>query len=104
MPAVIGADELEREVLEEQRPVVVACLAPGDEFGAQLELLSNVVQNYGSRIKVCIAESGFPKAVRRKLRIKGFPTFVILLSGVVLGTLEGVPEEQRMDDCLAACF
>ncbi|MFW5486905.1 MAG: hypothetical protein ACNI3A_00515 [Desulfovibrio sp.] len=104
MPAVIGTEELEREVLAEARPVLLACLAPGEEFGAQLELLSCVSEDYGSKIKVCIADSGFPRAIRRKWRIKGFPSFILLLSGVVRGTLEGVPAKEHLDDCIAACL
>ncbi len=104
MPAIIGTDELEREVLAEARPVLLACLAPGEQFGAQLELLSSVSENYGNKIKVCIADSGFPRSIRRKWRIKGVPSFIFLLSGVVQNTLDGVPERKCMDDCIAACL
>jgi thioredoxin-like negative regulator of GroEL len=77
----IGLEDFQRQVIEERRPVLVACIHLDSEFKEQREALEGVSRFYGEALKVCLLDEDSIGALREKLGIGGTPAFVILYGG-----------------------
>ena len=77
----IGLDDFRCEVIEESRPVLVACIHSDSEFKEQVEALEGVSKTYGEALKVCLVNNAYVGALREKLGILGTPAFLILCGG-----------------------
>ena len=77
----IGLNDFQCRVVEESRPVLVACIHLDSEFKEQTEALEGVSKFYGEALKVCLLDEDSIEAWREKLGIGGTPAFVILYGG-----------------------
>ena len=77
---LISTDNFESGLLDEKRPVLLACIRRDHEFKEQTEVLERVSKSYGEDLKVCLLDGDFTGACRR-LGIEGTPTFLILYEG-----------------------
>ncbi|MBW1700922.1 MAG: hypothetical protein JRJ11_09255 [Deltaproteobacteria bacterium] len=97
----IGADSFQKEVLEESRSVLVLCMHRDSEFQGQIDIIEGVCRNYGERLKVCLIEEEFIEAFKKKVNIKGTPTFMIFIGGTEKGRILGQVEQQTLEDLLS---
>lgn len=85
----IGFDDFESEVIEERRPVLVACIYWGSEFKEQTEALKSISKSYREALKICLLGTDSIGALREKLGIGGTPTFLIFYEGEEKGRILG---------------
>ena len=94
----IGLDDFHKEVLEENRPVLVLCMNRDFEFHEQIEVIEGVCRSYGKRLKTCLMEEEFIRGFKEKFGIKGTPTFMIFIGGIEKGRMLGQAERKALED------
>ena len=77
----IGLNDFQCRVMQESRPVMVACIHLDSEFKEQTEALEGVSKFFGEALKVCLLDEDSIEAWREKFVIGGTPAFVILFGG-----------------------
>ena len=97
----IGLDNFQKEVLEENSPVLVLCMYRDAEFQKQIDIIESVCGSYVGRLKVCLIEEGFIGAFRENLDVKGTPTFMLFTNGTKKGRLLGQVQQKTLQDFLS---
>lgn len=97
----IGLDNFQKEVLEENSPVLVLCMYRDAEFQKQIDVIESACGSYVGRLKVCLIEEGFIGAFRENLDVKGTPTFMLFTNGTKKGRLLGQVQQKTLQDFLS---
>jgi hypothetical protein len=86
----IEQETLEIYLGEEARPLIIACLLKDKDLAENLRLLQNVSLAFEKeRLMVCYALDDMLPYFSNRFNVGGTPTFLMIASGVVLGTLLG---------------
>lgn len=96
MVTKVGADNFESEVVNEWRPVLLACLHLSPDFKQQVEALKGLSKISGEALKVCLLDMDCIGAFREKLGIAGTPTYLILHRGKEKGRMLGQTDRKRL--------
>ena len=92
----IRSDNFGLEVIEEKRPVLLACPHRYFEFSEQIEVLKSVAKRYGEALKVCMLSEDFIRAFSEKFGIEGAPTFLILNAGEEINRMLGNADKETL--------
>ena len=76
----IGMDNFQSEVLEQNRPVILAYIRRDYQYKEQTDVLNNLSKMFGDAVKICLIE-GESAAILRRLKIGGAPAFLIFYRG-----------------------
>ena len=66
----INSDSFKKEVLEEDRPVLLACICRDYDYMEQTGVLNSVIEKYGKDLKACVFSDGF-NSMLKGLGIEG---------------------------------
>jgi len=89
MVTKIKFDNINDELMEEKKPVLLACLLQDDGYKEQLQTLDSVSKNFAGIIKVCVVNQDSIPAVCRAYAIEGTPTFLFMYQGMEKDRLLG---------------
>ena len=92
----VGLDNFNLEVLNEQRPVLLACVHPGLESRVQEEIFQGMSEIYVSALKICLLDVARVSELSEKLGIVGTPTFLIFLGGKEIGRMLGRKDKETL--------
>ena len=76
----IGIDNFQSEVLEQNRPVILAYIRRDYQYKEQTDVLNNISKRFGDAVKICLIE-GESAGILRRLKIGGAPAFLIFYRG-----------------------
>lgn len=85
----ITLGELDGEVLQESRPVLVAFIHQGPEFEEQYSVMKDLAETVGDGIKLCAVEDCSLSVFMETFSVKGTPTFILFKAGREVGRLLG---------------
>lgn len=94
----IGVDNFESEVLQEEKPVLLACLHQGFEFYDQIKALENISRQDTPALKVCLLDEDYFDAFGKKFSMAGTPTYFVFHKGVEKGRLLGRVDRKTLND------
>jgi len=97
----IGLDNFQKEVLEENRPVLVLCMRRDCEFQKQMDTIGCLSTTYGEKLKVCLLEEEFISAFKEKFDVKGTPTLLIFAGGIEKARMLGQVEHKALKEFLS---
>jgi len=92
----IRLDNFELEIIEEKRPVLLACLHRYFEFREQTDVLKMVSKEYAESLKVCVLSEDFSRFFSEKFGIEGSPIFLIFNDGEEINRLLGKVDRERL--------
>ncbi len=93
-------DDFRTEVLDEKRPVLMACLSHDFRYSEQKEVLDSVSSKYGEALKVCLRDKETLGTFRR-FEIEGSPTFIIFHEGEERGRMLGKAERDTLSSFIS---
>ena len=76
----IGMDNFQSEVLEQNRPVILAYIRRDYQYKEQTDVLNNTSKRFGDAVKICLIEEE-SAAILRSLKIGGAPAVLIFYRG-----------------------
>ncbi len=92
----VGPDNFGCEVVDEERPVLLACSHLCPEFREQKEILQSLSKSYAGALKVCLLDTDCIAAFRETLGIVGTPTFLIFHGGKEKGRMLGRVDREAL--------
>jgi thioredoxin-like negative regulator of GroEL len=96
----VFADNFQKEVLEETRPVLLLCTYRDHEFSQQLKMLQDFTIETIHDFKVGLLAEEFISAFKEAYGISGTPTYLLLVQGQERGRLLGFAEMKALKDWL----
>ncbi len=86
---LIGSENFKKEVIEEEKPVLMLCILRSTGFYEQIDVLKNISMDNSEMLKGCMLEEEFVRAFSKKFRIRGTPTFLLFNKGKENGRMLG---------------
>lgn len=96
--SLIHADNFTREVINENRPLLLLCMTMDENYKRQLELIKKVHVTYDGLLKIGLLEDAFLTVFKKIYKIVGTPTFLILLGGKEHNRFLGLADEKSLSD------
>lgn len=93
----IDEDNFEAVVIREQRPVLLLCMPRDQQFDGQIKVLTETAARYAGRLKVGLLDEGFIGPFKKKYRVLGTPTFLVLQEGREKNRLLGLADEPMLE-------
>lgn len=78
---LINANNFQKEIIKEKKPVLVLCMHQSAEFQEQITIIQNIPKSFNNEIKVCVLKEEFIGAFSQEFHIEGTPTFLIFVGG-----------------------
>lgn len=94
----IGLENFEKDVLKENRAVLLLCMYRDTEFQKQVEIIEALHNSYGEGLKTCVLEEEFVEVFMERYSIKGTPTFLIFVGGREKGRMLGQASPETLRD------
>jgi len=98
---LIGVYNFETEIIEERKPVFLACVDQNAKFEKQKEVINRISKIYGEALKVCLLEEGFIGTFRDRFNIHGTPTFLIFVEGKEKERILGQADQETLKSFIA---
>ena len=95
---VICENNFSQEVINERRPLLLLCIGKDDNYKNQLELTERMSILYGDLLKFGRLEESFLAAFKKKYKVIGTPTYLILLKGEERNRFLGLTDEKDLTD------
>jgi thioredoxin-like negative regulator of GroEL len=96
----IRPENFTEEVILEKRPVLLICLARDDSFSTQLPVLQDIAEQYGSKLKVGLLAQDSMETFKKRLRIAGTPTFLLMMKGKEINRILGVSDREVLTELI----
>lgn len=97
----VFADNFQKEVLEETRPVLLLCTYRDHEFSQQLKMLQDFTIETTNDFKVGLLAEEFIGAFKETYKISGTPTYLLLVQGQEKGRLLGFADPKTLQNWLS---
>lgn len=94
----IGLEDFEKQVIQENRPVLLLCAYRDLDYQKQLDIMEGIYNSYGEGLVMCVLEEEFIKVFMERYNIKGTPTFLIFVGGCEKGRMLGQADPERLRD------
>ncbi|MDD4241319.1 MAG: thioredoxin family protein [Smithellaceae bacterium] len=92
----IRPDNFAQEVIWETKPLLIICLAQDDGFSRQLAVLREIAEKYEKVIKVGLLAQDSVEICKKKLKIIGTPTFLLMKEGREIDRILGVTDKEAL--------
>lgn len=96
--SLIHADNFTREVINENRPLLLLCATVDDNYNYQLDLIKKIFEAYNGLLKIGLLEDAFLAVFKKIYKVVGTPTFLILLEGKERNRFLGLADEKSLSD------
>lgn len=102
----ICEDNFATAIMSEKKPVLLLCMPRDDQFAKQMDIVTQTVAKYEAPIKIALLDESFIGSFKKKYRVPGTPTYLILKEGKEISRSLGLTDEQMLrtlitDACLA---
>lgn len=97
----IGLEDFEKEVLGEERAVLLLCMYRDTEFQRQIEIIEVLRNIYAEKLRACVLKEEFIEVFMERYSIKGTPTFLIFIGGREKGRMLGQASLETLRDFLS---
>lgn len=102
----IREDNFEAAIISEKKPVLLLCMPHDDQFSAQMNIVTETVAKYEGPLKIALLDESFIGSFKKKYRVPGTPTYLILKEGKEISRSLGLTDEQMLrtlitDACMA---
>jgi hypothetical protein len=94
------ADNFQKEVLEEARPVLLLCTHRDHEFPQHMKVLQDFTAAISHKVKVGLLAEEFVGTFKETYKICGTPTYILLVQGQERGRLLGFTDQKELSDWL----
>jgi hypothetical protein len=101
---LIRPENFEQEVVAEKKPVLLLCMPRDDEFPDQLKAVEDIATKYREGLKVGLLEEEFIEAFKKRYRIVGTPTFLLLVEGEEKGRLLGLANHRMLTTLISQSY
>lgn len=101
---LIRPENFEQEVAAEKKPVLLLCMHRDDEFPNQLKAVEDIATKYREGLKVGLLEEEFIDAFKKRYRIVGTPTFLLLVEGEEKGRLLGLANHRMLTNLISQSY
>lgn len=88
-------------VIQEKRPVLLMCMPRDDQFAGQVDILSQITAGFAGDLKIAVLEEPFIPLFKKKYRVAGTPTYLILQQGEEKGRLLGLAGKRALAALIA---
>jgi thioredoxin-like negative regulator of GroEL len=99
---LVGTENFTREVILECKPVLLVCLIKDDHYTELMRAIQTVAKRFENRLKVAVLLEDSLGLFKKRLKIKGTPTFLLMLEGKEIGRILGVCNEEVLANWIAA--
>lgn len=100
--ALILANNFQREILDEKKPVLVLCSDYDSDLPAVLSVLDDFTRTLNGGLKVGVLAEEFTKPFQESFRVIGTPTFLLFDQGRERGRLLGQTDTATLTDWMKA--
>ena len=97
----IGLENFEKDVLEEDKAVLLLCMYRDTEFQRQIEIIEALHNIYSEKLKACVLEEEFIEAFMERYSIRGTPTFLMFIGGSEKNRMLGQASLETLRDFLS---
>jgi thioredoxin-like negative regulator of GroEL len=94
--SLIRPENFEREVVAENKPVLLVFMSWDEEFLKQLELIEEIARRHNQDLKVGLLQEEFIEAFKKQYGVLGTPTFLILVEGKEKRRLLGLADYETI--------
>lgn len=88
-------------VIHEKRPVLLMCMPRGVQFAGQVDILSQTTAGFAGDLKIAVLEEPFIPLFKKRYRVAGTPTYLILQQGEEKGRLLGLADKRALAALIA---
>jgi thioredoxin-like negative regulator of GroEL len=92
----VSPDRFTEEVLLEEKPVLLVCLAVDDSFSGQLKVVRKTAEKYSGPLKMVLLTQDALEKLKTQLQISGTPTFLLMRKGREVNRILGVVDEEGL--------
>jgi hypothetical protein len=96
----VSPDNYIPEVAAEKRLVLLFFMLADDVYPGQLKIVEHVANKYHDCLKVCIPSGETMEMFKRKFRIVGTPTFLLMMKNKEICRIYGVVEQAALEDAI----
>lgn len=96
--SLIHADNFTREVIDENRPLLLLCMAVDDNYKRQLDIIKKMSLTYKGLLKIGLLEEAFLAVFKKIYKVVGTPTFLLLMEGKERSRFLGLADEKSLVD------
>lgn len=89
-------ENFHREVIEEDKPMLVLCMPADDRFPEQLKIMEEFAETFHSSVKVGWVEEEFLDVFKTNYSIIGTPTFLLFFKGREKGRVLGLADQETL--------
>ncbi len=93
---LIRSENFEKEVVAENKPVLLLCMPWDGEFPKQLDLIEKIARRHSQNIKVGLLQEEFIEAFRRNYTVLGTPTYLVLVEGKEIKRHLGIADHETL--------
>ncbi|MBL7216769.1 MAG: hypothetical protein ISS62_03675 [Desulfobacteraceae bacterium] len=98
---LIGPDNFEAEVTNEERPVLLSFIYRDLEFEKHLEAMEGLSKCYADALKLCVLDAEFIGSLGEKLGVDGTPTFLVFEEGREKSRMLGQADKEALEAFLS---
>ena len=98
---LIRPENFEHEVIAEKKPVLLLCMPRDEEFPDQFKVIEHIATKYREGLKVGLLQEEFIEAFKKRYRIVGTPTFLILVDGEERSRMLGLADQKMLTDLIS---
>jgi hypothetical protein len=99
--SVIRPENFEREVVAENKPVLLLCMPWDGDFPKQLELIEEIARKHSRDLKVGLLQEEFIETFKKNYGFVGTPTFLILVEGKERRRFLGLADKKTLTDLIS---
>jgi hypothetical protein len=104
MLSSIETKAFDSEILEEEKPVLLACFHSGDDIREEIQTLEILSGRYGERLKICYMLEDSIDALTEAFQIEGTPTYLIFDGGREKSRLLGRGDMETLRSLVLGSF
>gem|GEM_PF-6245753 len=93
---LITPDNFFREVVSEQKPVLILCMPCNEQFPCQLRIMEDLARLYHRRLKVGLFKQSFLEIFKESMKICGTPTYLMMLRGQEINRMIGIADRKAL--------
>lgn len=92
----LSAENFNREVLAEDKPVLLLCVPKDSTFSGQMSVIETLQHDFPQSLKICLMNEDFLAVFMERYQVRGTPTFLVFTGGRERERLLGRATEQDL--------
>jgi thioredoxin-like negative regulator of GroEL len=97
---LIRPENFEEQVILGKVPFLLLCMPHNEGFSKQLEVIEAIAEKYQKELKVGVLAEESIELFKKRLRIIGSPTFLLLAEGIEVNRILGVVGKKTLTDLI----